>query len=166
MGVSLLVGRISNLYGPGQDLTKPQGLISQLVHGTVKRQPVGIYVPLDTLRDYVFADDCAELTVASMQQLEEEAARVGVPVTVTKILASERAVSVATILAELRRVIGRAPRIVLGASPLGRAQVKDLRFKSTVWPQLGERPMTPLSAGIDAVLRDVLSRHERGVLSR
>ena len=25
-----LVGRIANLYGPGQDLTKPQGLISQL----------------------------------------------------------------------------------------------------------------------------------------
>lgn len=30
-GGRVLVGRISNLYGPGQDLDKPQGLITQLI---------------------------------------------------------------------------------------------------------------------------------------
>jgi UDP-glucose 4-epimerase len=161
-GASLVVARIANLYGKGQDLTKPQGLISQLVHGTVRRQPVGIYVSLDTLRDYLFADDCGVLAMAALHRVVADAGRSGRPETVVKILASERPVSVATILAELRRVVGRPPRIVVGASPLGRAQVRDLRFRSSVWPDLVHRPLTTLSAGIDAVFRDVLAQQQRG----
>ena len=62
-GSALLVGRLSNLYGPGQDITKPQGLISQLCRAQLTRQPLSVYVSLDTMRDYLFVDDAAAMVV-------------------------------------------------------------------------------------------------------
>ena len=56
---ALLVGRLANLYGPGQNLDKPQGLISQLCRAQLTRQPLSVSVPLDTMRDYLFVDDAA-----------------------------------------------------------------------------------------------------------
>ena len=49
-GVPSLIGRISNLYGPGQNLSKPQGLVSQLCWSQLLQRPVNIYVPLETRR--------------------------------------------------------------------------------------------------------------------
>jgi len=48
-----MVGRMSNLYGPGQNLKKVQGLISQMCLRVLTRQPLVLYVPLDTIRDYL-----------------------------------------------------------------------------------------------------------------
>ncbi len=64
----LLVGRLSNLYGPGQDLAKPQGLISQLCRAQLTRRPLSIYVSLDTRRDYLFVDDAAAMVVAGARR--------------------------------------------------------------------------------------------------
>ena len=36
----VLIGRIANLYGPGQDVSKPQGLISQLAASMLRRRPI------------------------------------------------------------------------------------------------------------------------------
>src|SRR4051794_15941105 len=68
-GVLTVVGRIANLYGPGQRLDKPQGLISQLCRAHLRRQPVSIYVPLDTIRDYLFAPDCARMIADAFERL-------------------------------------------------------------------------------------------------
>jgi UDP-glucose 4-epimerase len=163
-GVDLLIGRIANLYGPGQDVSKPQGLISQLVRAAVHRQPTGIYVPLDTVRDYLFADDCGRLVAAGLDRLALDHDAQARPVSVTKILASHRPATVAMILAEFRRVFGRPPRIVLGASPLRRLQVRDLRLRSIVWPELDRRTSTPLATGIQSVFLDMLRRQQAGRL--
>ncbi len=53
--VSVLIARISNLYGPGQNMDKPQGLIAHISRSLLHHTPVHVYVSLDTLRDYVFA---------------------------------------------------------------------------------------------------------------
>ena len=64
----LLVGRISNLYGPGQNLAKPQGLVSQLCRAQLTRQPLSVYVSLDTMRDYLYVDDAAAMVVAATRR--------------------------------------------------------------------------------------------------
>ena len=51
-GTPSLVGRIANVYGPGQNLDKAQGLISQICRSHLTGQPLSVYVSLDTLRDY------------------------------------------------------------------------------------------------------------------
>ena len=45
-GIPVLVGRIANLYGPGQNLGKAQGLISQVIRAHLLGRPISIYVCL------------------------------------------------------------------------------------------------------------------------
>ena len=68
-GTPLLVGRLSNLYGPGQNLSKAQGLITQMCLRVVARQPLVLYVPLDTIRDYLFAEDAGRLIAHGLARL-------------------------------------------------------------------------------------------------
>lgn len=151
-GSRVVLGRISNLYGPGQNLAKPQGLISQLCLAHHLARPIGIYVSLDTLRDYIFVDDCADLVL----DLVDRAAR-GAPSTqpVVKILAAQTSVTIAELIGTMRALNKRKPQAILAASPLGARQARDLRFRSVVWPELDERPSTPLPVGIAATSEDI-----------
>ena len=148
-GVPVLVGRISNLYGPGQDISKPQGLISQLCRAQLTRQPLSVYVSLDTMRDYLYVDDAAKMSVAALDAVADIT---GVHV---KILASERSTTIASILGDLHRLARRRPPVVLGTSANARFQVRDLRLRSVAWPPTTEFVRTPMAAGIAMTLESV-----------
>jgi UDP-glucose 4-epimerase len=162
-GTRAVIGRIANLYGPGQNLAKAQGLISQICRGHLTGQPVSIYVSLDTLRDYFFAPDCAGLIVESLARLRQERSETHSGV-VTKILASQRAITIGAVIGEMRRIFKRPPRIVLGASPVSALQARDLSLRSRVWPDLDRRALTPLPAGISATAADLQRRLQAGWL--
>jgi UDP-glucose 4-epimerase len=151
-GTRLLVGRISNLYGPGQDLSKPQGLISQLCLAHVTRRTLNLHVSLDTLRDYLFVDDAAAMVVAGLDLVGLEPGGT----VVRKVLASGRAVSVATVVAEASRVLRRHPRVSTRQTP--GHQVRDLRLRSVVWPHVDAMARTPLGVGLRATADDVAAR--------
>jgi len=155
-GVRLLIGRLSNLYGPGQTLSKPQGLIAHVGHAALRREPVSIYVPLDTIRDYLFAPDAGRIIVAAIERHETTSRHDVSPRTVTKIFASEVETTVATVLGTWRRVLRRPLRVALAGSPAGRLQPRVLSFRSAIWPDLHRQP-TLLLLGIDAVRRDQLA---------
>jgi UDP-glucose 4-epimerase len=159
--VPTLIGRIANLYGPGQRLDKPQGLISQLCRSHLRRQPLVIYVPLDTVRDYLFAPDCARMIAAGLSQLSEPATAPGVRL---KVMASQRGVTVGAVLAELRRVGKRPPLVSLRSSDLGRFQVRDLRLRSVRMRSLDKWSGTSLPAGLNATYSDLRARQAAGRL--
>jgi len=164
-GTPALIGRIANLYGPGQNLTKAQGLISQICRSHLTGQPVSIYVSLDTLRDYLFAPDCAGLIVEGLARLrQEESSRR--PQVVTKILASQRAITIGAVLGEMRRIFKRSPRIVLGASAASAMQARDLSLRSRVWPELDRRSLTPFPVGVATTTADLLRRLQAGAVGR
>ncbi len=150
-GISVMIGRLSNLYGPGQDLAKPQGLISQLCRAQWQRTPLTMYVSLDTARDYLFVRDAAHMVLAGTRLLADEPEGT----VVVKILASQSPTSLAMLIGELRRVSRRRPPIIVGSSPHARFQARDLRFRSEVWPSLDSLASTLLPAGIHATLEDV-----------
>jgi UDP-glucose 4-epimerase len=155
--VDLLIGRLSNLYGPGQRLDKPQGLIAHVGRAALRRDPVSIYVPLDTIRDYLLAEDAACMVAGGLRRLEGgRAARAGAQ-TVVKIFASEVETTVASVLGAWRRVLRRPPLVALASSAVARLQPRVLSFRSRVWPDLRGSP-TPLALGVDAVRRDQLAR--------
>jgi UDP-glucose 4-epimerase len=162
-GTPSLIGRISNLYGPGQNLSKAQGLISQICRSHLTGQPLSIYVSLDTLRDYLFAPDCAGLIVTGLARLRCEQSATA-PTVVTKILASQRAITIGAVLGEMRRIFKRSPRIVLGASSVASVQAKDLSLRSRVWPQIDRRSLTPFPAGVANTAADLLRRMQGGSL--
>lgn len=148
-GVPLLIGRLSNLYGPGQDTSKSQGLISQLCRAQLTRQPLSIYVSLDTKRDYLYVDDAAAMAVSGLGAV---GTRGGVHL---KVLASERSTTIGAILGELHRITRRRPTVVLGTSVNARFQVRDLRLRSVAWPPTSGLARTPLLAGMSATMADV-----------
>jgi UDP-glucose 4-epimerase len=152
-GIPSLVARIANLYGPGQDLSKPQGLVSQLCRAMITRQPVSIYVPLDTIRDYLYVDDCARMVLRGLDRLPGSGS-------VLKIMASHQPTTLGALIGELTRIGKRRPPVVLGASPYADLQPPDLRLRSEVWPELDALATTPLPAGLKATIDDV-GRHLR-----
>lgn len=161
-GTRVAIGRISNLYGPGQNLAKPQGLVSQLCLSLQTGRPLGVYVSLDTLRDYIYVDDAAGLIVDFLATVS--ALPAGAPA-VVKILASQQSVSIAEILGNLRGLTKRRPPVVIAASPQSAFQARDLRLRSTVLPALDRRAHVPFPNGVAATLRDVAHRYRIGELA-
>lgn len=158
-GVPLLVGRLSNLYGPGQDLEKPQGLISQACRAVLRREALTIWVPLDTVRDYVLARDAAAAIVRCLDRLEQE--RPARPV--VRIVASEVPTTVAAVLQTFRHLLRRAPRLRAVTRAATGQQPRVLTFRARVWPEL-TRPATPLHLGVAEVVRDLHARLLAGTL--
>lgn len=154
-GTALLVGRLSNLYGPGQDVGKPQGLISQLCRAQLSRQPLSVYVSLDTMRDYLFVDDAAAMAVAGLDAVTERGKRA------LKVLASERSTTIGALLGDLHRITRRRPPVVLGTSASAQFQVRDLRLRSVAWPWTSPLARTPMVAGIAATLHSMRGPQKR-----
>ncbi|QNE15164.1 NAD-dependent epimerase/dehydratase family protein [Pseudarthrobacter sp. NBSH8] len=151
--VRTLIGRVSNLYGPGQNLRKPQGLISVFAKAHLTGAPVSVYVSLDTLRDYLFVDDASRLVSDGIDRLVLPDVLPGE--TIVKILASQRADTIGNLIGACRAIFKRRPLIILGASPFAKAQAHDLRLRSVVWPELDEHPVTPLAVGINYTVQEV-----------
>jgi UDP-glucose 4-epimerase len=160
----VMIGRLSNLYGPGQNLNKVQGLISQMCLRVLTRQPLVLYVPLDTIRDYLFAKDAGRLVADCLDRLRAEAAAGLGRAPVMKILASQQTATVASVLAQLRWITKRPVSVIVAASPDTNLQARDLRMASSIWRELDRQPVTTLSEGIRSVLTGILAMAGRGPL--
>ena len=151
--VKVVLGRLANVYGPGQTLGKPQGLLSQLCLADATGRPLPVFVSMDTIRDYLYAGDAAQMVIRSIALTRREP-----PGTVvTKVLASGRPVTVGYLVAEARRVFHRPLRTIpVGGS--GAGQVLDLRLESRIWPEVDALAATPLAAGLARTSADVRAR--------
>lgn len=143
-GARTVAARISNLYGPGQNLAKQQGLISTLLLGYLAHKPVQIYVSLDTVRDYLYVSDAAELMMRCVARVAREPAGSHT----VKVLASGQGTTIGALLNLTRQVIGHPPLIVQGASPHARVQARDLSMTSIVWPEVDRLATTTMVDGI------------------
>ena len=156
-GVSALNGRIANLYGPGQSLDKMQGLISHLAHAQLSPTPASVYVSLDTLRDYIYVEDCAALVLDALERTLSER-----QVVVTKNLISGEGVTIAALIGQLKSISKRNANVMLGSSAAAALQAHDLRLASVVWPELDRRELTPLPVGMYNTLNEMRELLQRG----
>jgi UDP-glucose 4-epimerase len=152
--IATLVARVSNVYGTAQRLDKPQGLISHMSRCLIHNAPIHIFVPLDTIRDYIFADDAGRRLANGLRRLVTESAFE--PRQVMKIYGSERETSIAGLLGIFRQVVGRSPALVSGLSAVGALQPRRLQFRSRVWAPAAERPIE-LFEGVRRVYRHQLA---------
>jgi UDP-glucose 4-epimerase len=164
--VSYLIGRISNLYGPGQNLAKPQGLISHLSRRLIYNCPVHIFVSLDSIRDYIFAEDCAEQIVQSLrflgQRLDGERPR---NKGLVKLFAGEEAISLAQIVGVFAHLANkRHPRVISAANWITKEQPRSLQFRSMVDPDVRSLSRTSLAVGIHRVYQHQLALYRQGRL--
>lgn len=145
-GACAFIARLSTLYGAGQSTTKTQGLLTHISRCVVRNRALQIFVPLDTIRDYIASDDAAAMLIeASRQAAESGRARI-------KILASEQPVTIGEILAIFKRIARRPPRIITSVTPSSSLYARRMQFRSSVAPLAFARPKTPLLIGISQVL--------------
>lgn len=150
--IPVVIGRLSNLAGPGQDLMKQQGLVSQLCRAAVARQSLNVFVPMETLRDYLYVDDAA----AMVRILVDKAVRDQPSTPLLRNIASRRPVSVCSVIRTVQQIAHRAVRIALGASPSSRYHVRDLRL-GTQFPQDFQGvAITPFPVIVKRIFDDIL----------
>jgi UDP-glucose 4-epimerase len=53
----MLIVRIANPYGPGQDFTRGVGFIDAALKNTINGQPITIWGDGENVRDYIYIDD-------------------------------------------------------------------------------------------------------------
>jgi UDP-glucose 4-epimerase len=145
--ISALIVRYSTLYGIGQSRDKPQGLITQIARRIVANEPSHIFVPLDTIRDYLHADDAARLTLATLRDIRTHGRK-----TTIKIIAAERATSIAQLIGVFRRIAGRSPRLVTSADSLSSKYMRCIQFVSVEPDGKPHSPGRTLVEGIHQVL--------------
>lgn len=149
--VPLVIGRLANLYGPGAQPDKAQGLVPQLCLATVRRRPLNLYVSMDTVRDYLYVDDSADMA----WHLVDEAVREQPAEPRIAVLASGQPTTVAHVIATVQNVAHRRVPLALGTHPSARHQVVDLRLVPS--PGL-PRATTPLPSGVKRVFDSVVTR--------
>lgn len=168
-GTPVLIGRISNLYGPGQNVSKNQGLVTTVCRRVLARQPLMLYVPLDTIRDYCYVSDASRLIADGLARLRHGAGAgprgSAPPAAVVKIIASQQPATIGTVLAQVRWVTKRPVSVMIATSADARRQAPDLRMISTVWPELDRHRLTMMSAGLRAVVNELLEMAGRGVFA-
>ena len=151
-GMRVLAARLSNVYGPGQDLDKLQGLISQLIVASIRRQPLRMFVPLDTLRDYISADDAAVRTLHWLHFARD-------PFSI-KVIASGRPISLGSVIGVARAVTQAPIPVAFGFHASQHLQSADLRLIPDQDSRLRQRALTSLPVGIKQVQYDILTRYQ------
>ncbi len=120
-----LAARFSTLYGPGQAQGKRQGLLSHIARCALRHQPVEIFVPLDTSRDYLFVDDAARDFIDSTQGTRTATTRFHV-----KVIAAERSVTISEIVATFNRLNKRPLRVVCIRNNLSALYTSRVSYRS------------------------------------
>jgi len=155
-----VIGRIANVYGAGQDLAKPQGLITHLCLAAVKRTSVNLFVPLDTRRHYIESRDVASQITASLCAAADDP----VGTCRVKIISTGESVTVGEVVRTVRRVARRPVRVATGLDARAPLQASDLRLRSEVWPEIGSHGAIGLPVGVHGVMRDIDARFASGQL--
>lgn len=142
---TVLLARISTVYGPGQSSGKQQGLLTHIARSIIRKRPIQIYVPLDTIRDYIDADDASSFMVASLR-LRDKNQKV-----FNKIIASEQPITIAEIISIFKHITRHSPKIITSTSRLTNVYSHRIRFRSLI-PQVEGFPKTTLVVGIAKVM--------------
>ena len=151
--MNVVIARLANLYGAGQDLAKLQGLISRLALASITKETLTMFVPQDTLRDYIYVDDAAGLTLHWLSVASEPLQ--------TRVLATGKAASLGSIITAMKSITRTHIPIAFGLHPSAAFQAQDLRLipDQDQWTQ--GMNWTPLPAGMKEVYLDVLFRHQQ-----
>jgi len=137
----VLLARIASLYGPGQARTKPQGLLTHVARCLLMRKPIHIYVPFDTVRDYLHVQDAATDVLNASRLVGNDSA-------VVKIIASEEPATIAMIIGLFRRITRLQPLLATGTNALGSAYPHRVLFSSRVLTQARGKNRIGLPEGI------------------
>lgn len=150
--MDVTIARLANLYGPGQDLGKLQGLISRLALAAITKQTLTMFVPLDTLRDFIHVDNAAQV---SLEWLTDSSSACQV-----RVIATGHSTSLGFIINQMKDIARTRIPVAYGMHPSAGDQAHDLRLIPDSLNRASPVPITALPAGMKAVFDDILYRHQ------
>lgn len=155
-GIDTTITRIANLYGPGQDLTKLQGVVSRLCLASITRQEINIFVSLDTLRDYIYVTDAAQRILhwsdpQSHRRTSEPQIRV---------VASGQSMGLGSVINTVQDVLHTRIPVSFGVHQTASAQARDIRLVPDTDAFIESLPLTPFPAGVRRVFEDLLEKRQ------
>jgi len=130
-------------------------LLTHIARSLLLNKPIQVYVPFDTIRDYIHAADAAACLVAALRGLLPERRYV------VKIIASEHPTTIAEIIATFKRVARRSPLIVTSANRHTALYTRRIQFRSVEPTQAPDLPVTSLIVGIAQLLKAELAHFVR-----
>lgn len=139
----VVIGRFANLYGPRQNRNKSQGLVTRLCLACIYRDPVSIFVPLQTQRDWIAVDDAARVALQLCNQ-----ARGGAAVATVQVIGTGIPTTVGRLIRIVEEVTHRTVPVTYGMDASAIHQPFDLRLQPgpAVIQALGTA--TPLPSGV------------------
>lgn len=141
-GMQTLTLRVSNPYGPGQNIARAQGALTTFCHRAVQREPITIWGDGSVVRDYIQVRDVAEaMLLAATADIQGTEINVG----------SGEGVSLRGLLELITDLIGEVPNVTYteGRSFDVPRNVLDI---SRARALLGWAPRTPLREGVAELL--------------
>jgi UDP-glucose 4-epimerase len=154
-GTNIISCRITTLYGFKLKQGKQQGLIAEMIRRAISNDVVHIYVPLETMRNYITARDAATQMIATVARIKET------PGTHLKIIAAKTSTSIAQILAILKRICKRNLRVVTQADIRSTQYQRVVQFESNTksysnsYLSQGHLKQTSLTEGISELLAEI-----------
>jgi len=110
------IARVTNLYGPWSG--PRQGLINRLCTAAASREALQIFVPLDTVRDYIYVTDAAQLLLLEITADLPSISLIG----------SGENSSVGTVISTVSHVARRKVPITFARLAISPLQTTDLRM--------------------------------------
>ncbi len=163
LGVRVLVGRISNLYGANQDFSKNQGLISTICYSILRRQPINLYVPLETSRNYIYVADASRIIVDASKIASADP---GSTKKFIKLVVADENLTVGNIISIAKTVFRVRPLITASSNAKINKQPRSINFKSVALLDTDSFCKTRISVGLKRVMADLQTDILRNVAQR
>ena len=144
-GVRGVIGRLGNIYGPPTH--GRHGLVSRLTIAALTRSALNLFVPTETLRDYCWSDDAADLIWRDVLNEDLDSC--------TRIIGSGQAVTISQVIATVQAVTHRKVPLALGTDPESARQPIDLRLKPDWLASPSEIQPLDLASGIKRLVSDL-----------
>lgn len=148
------VARVANVYGAGQDPSKPQGLVTRLCLAAVDGAPVRLYVPPTTARHYLHVSDAAVLL---HRLLELPPTGPGLPI--LRLVTAGGPVTVAELVRTVETVSGTPVPVEWTGSEDARFHGASVALTSR-YPDMALPDPVPLEEGVADLLEALRRRGE------
>lgn len=154
-------GRVVSVYGPNQNLQKPQGLISRLCLDTLRHESTDIYVPLGTTRNYLFVTDAAEMIARHIEFVHQQDDGDADNCT-TRIFCGATSFSISSICRSVNIVSKRKTLIRSRIDQKSLQYPEHFKIRSVVHPDLSQFCSTTLISGVSACYQGIQGQLQIG----
>jgi len=154
--IKIVIGRIANLYGPQQNRQKKQGLITTLIQNALLKRVTEIYVPLNTIRNYIFVKDAANRIISAVLGSKNPSE--------IRVICSQNNTSLSDLLNLTNKIVGRKMNVATSLKMESQLQPIDLRLKSVISMNGIQDSDTLLIVGMNYIKLQLMAEIRQGAL--